>query len=97
MTEESNPNSEKSSQQNGTIYLKGTHRTLYYNTDFFHKDDAFITVGMATDNDFTEATTCAPQNAVIGATIFNYDVRAPGTATVYIQFPRAVAFRLKKS
>lgn len=88
--------SDKSLLHNGYILLKRNNLSYEYDTNQWIKDDAWITVGMKDKASQIAVTTCVKQAAVIGATIFNYDVQAPGTATFVGGFAYGVSFKCPK-
>lgn len=88
--------SEKSSLSNGLIKLVSTHQSYEYDTDQWHKDSSFITVGMNDEPSLVAVTECSQQKAVIGATFLSYDVEAPGMRSTIGNFPLGVAFKRSK-
>jgi hypothetical protein len=86
----------KSLEADGYVLLKGSNRPYEYNTNEWIKEDANIEVGMKDEASQTAVTTCARQEAVIGATIFNYDVEAPGIPSRNGGFLYGVTFKRPK-
>ena len=87
----------KSLEADGYILLKSDNRSYEYNTDeWIDQKDGWITVGMKDAQSQHSVTTCDRQKAVIGATIFNYDVQAPGTVSFKGEFAFGVSFKRPK-
>ena len=86
----------RSLEDNGSILLISDNRSYEYNTDQWIKEDAWIEVGMKDVQSQNSVTTCVSQKAVIGATIFNYDVQAPGTVSFKGNFAFGVSFKRPK-
>jgi hypothetical protein len=84
-------------QPNGTIYLKKDHATYDYNTsEWDNWNDIFITVGISNRTAYDALLSCQTQYAVIGATIFNYMVWAPGEPSTKNGWPLAIQFKVSK-
>jgi|TARA_B110000908_G_C9862235_1_gene274616 hypothetical protein len=68
----------KAEQSDGTIRLEVAKSTFEYDEDSWVKDDNFIYINIPDKNSYEALQNCKEQRAIIGATIFNYDVMAPG-------------------